>query len=187
MRELCRAWGLGNDLSPVQDLLQNTLSCALARHQPMVFVCLGTDKVLGDCFGAVVGDLLLSLHLPTHIYGSTRNNVDAHNVRQTLEVVEALHPGSLVVVVDALSTTDSSTIGDVILSDQYIGLNARVEVTADLFVYGVTTYLSPTRHNLYARLGVVNRLAHNLAHTIASAIHNATHKNSIAFLERCLG
>lgn len=186
MRELCRAWGLGNDLSPVQKVFENIFLPALTRGQTIVCVCVGTDRVLGDCFGAVVGDCLLSHRLPVYIYGGTQNNVSARNINATLKVIDLVHPNAIVVVFDTLCTTNSATIGDVVLSDQYIGANPKVNICADLFVYGVVTYLSPTRHNLFSRLNIIKRLSHALTKCFAAAVQNTTRQHSLDFLQKVL-
>ena len=186
MRELCRIWGFGNDLSPVQKIFKNTLLPALTRGQTIVCVCVGTDKVLGDCFGAVMGDCLLFKRLPIYVYGGTQNNVSARNIDATLKVVNLVHPNALIIVFDTLCTTNRATIGDIVLSGEYIGVNPKVNICADLFVYGVTTYLSPTRHNLFSRLNIIKRLSKILTDCFACEIQNATRQNLLGFLQKVL-
>ena len=186
MRELCREWGFANNLSQTQEVLQNMFASALARNQTIVCVCVGTDSVLGDCFGAVVGDQLLTLNLPIFLYGNTHNNVCARNINATMNVINLVHPDALIVVVDTMCSSDKACIGDIVLSDEYVGVNPSVKISADLFIYGITTYLSPTRHNLYARLNLIQSLSKTLCQCLSNAVQNATRQNSLAFLQNAL-
>lgn len=184
MQELCRAFGMCDDQSAIINTLNNVFIPACSRKQEIVFVCVGASHVCGDCFGAVVGDILLSMRLPIFIFGSTSSNVNAHNLRPTMQVVNLLHPNAVVVVVDSLSTTDPTTIGNIIISDEYVGLNKRVKICADLFLYGVTTYLSPTRHNLHSKLTITQKLGVCLAKCIKHSILRANRASKLTFLQK---
>ncbi len=184
MRELCRTFGLSEDLQEVSSVLQRAFLVAFSRQSDIVCVCVGTSKVTGDCFGTIVGDLLLNAELPLWVYGSSHSNVDAHNIGATLEVVNLVHPNSFVFVVDAMSTLDPTTVGDVVLGDQYVGLNQGIKIFADLFVYGVTTYLTHAKRNLNSKLSITNKLAQNVCQAISSALKTAQHRAQLAFLEK---
>lgn len=183
MQELCRAFGMCNNQNAIINTLNNVFLPATLRQQEIVFVCVGDCRVCGDCFGAVVGNILLSMRLPIFVFGSVACNVDAHNLRPTLQIINMLHPSAVVVVVDSLSTTDPTTIGNIIISDEYVGLNKRVKICADLFIYGVTTYLSPTRHNLHSKLAIIQKLSVNLAKCIRKSIAKACRARDFNFLQ----
>ena len=184
MKELFRTFGLSTDLKDFTQVLERAFCVALSRHIDIVCVCVGTSKMHGDSFGAIVGDMLLDLRLPIWVYGSSLSNVDARNISATMQVINLVHSHSFVLVIDAMSTLDPTTVGDLVITDSYVGLNQNVSIFADLYVYGVTTYLSHAKRNLHSQLSLTDTLAHNLCHAISTACANAQHRMQLKFLDK---
>lgn len=186
MREIASAFGLAEDLSIISSNLEKLFLSAIENQYDIVCVCLGTSNILGDSFGPLMGNNLTALKLPVFVYGTTQSNVDASNLNATLKLINMVHSKAYIIVLDALSTTDSTTVGNIVLSNQYIGLNPKVKVFADLFIYGTTTFVSPVRHNLYAKLNLINTMCNNLTKCFAYSLNNALRKNKLKFLEKCV-
>lgn len=180
MQEIIREFGFDKSLSKISKRLKNLFLLAFVKQIEIVFVCVGTSKVLGDCFGALVGDKLSALRLPFWIFGGTNNNVDAHNLNSTLKVVRLLHPKSFVIVVDSLCTNNQTAIGDIVLSNNYVSINPNAFCKADLFLYATTTYTG--HQNLYTKIKIVNKLSCVVSNAIKNAFLSATHKFSLEFL-----
>ncbi|MGI6228742.1 MAG: spore protease YyaC [Christensenellales bacterium] len=67
-----------------------------------VILCIGSESVMGDSLGPSVGTLLKeSYNLPVFVYGSEGSPVHAKNLKETLEFIETVHEGSVVIAVDA--------------------------------------------------------------------------------------
>ena len=186
MHEIVSAFGLSEDLSPISNSLEKLFLMALNNNYDIVCVCLGTSAVLGDSFGPFMGDLFIQNKLPVFVYGTTQSNVNAKNINSTLKLINMVHKRAYILVLDALSTLDSTNIGNIVLSSQYKGLNPKVKIFADLFVYGTTTLLSPVRHNLYAQLNLINTMCKNLAYCFKLALNNAVRKSKLCFLENAV-
>ena len=184
MQELVREFGLFGKLDGVSQKVFNSFSIALKQQLDIVFLCVGTSRILGDCFGALVGDKLLGKNLPIFIYGNSKCCVDAKNISKTLKLISLVHPNSLIIVVDSLATTNASLVGDVLLSCEYVGLNKRVGLHADLFLYATTTYVG--HQNLHAKLSIVEKLASVVSNTIENACLKALHFQEIEFLRECI-
>lgn len=74
----------------------------LAREKP-VFLCVGSDKVVGDCLGVLVGELLKTKYkINGFIYGDLDNSVNAKNLKETIKKIKNNHPKSPIVLIDAI-------------------------------------------------------------------------------------
>ena len=184
MQEICCEFALDGHIPQTQHHLQNLFSIALARKLDVVFVCVGTSKIVGDCFGPTLGDKLILESLPVWVYGTTKSNVCATNLQATLKVINLVHPHSIVVVLDAMATPNATNLGNVILSNPYVGVNKQVFVDADLFLYATTTYLG--HGTLHAKLEIINKLALIVKNTIAQAFNSSFHNLELEFLKNNL-
>lgn len=80
--------------------LANTL---LKENKKPVFLCVGTDKIIGDSVGAITGELLKTKYkLNGYIYGDLSNSINANNLENNIEKVKALHPNSPIVLIDSI-------------------------------------------------------------------------------------
>ena len=184
MQEITREYGFFESLPKIEAKLENLFLIALKQNLEIVFLCIGTPKFFGDSFGPIVGDKLLGLGLPFWVFGNSKSFVDANNARSTQKVVSVVHPNSLLVVVDALSTKNKSNVGDVVLSNNYVGLNPKVCLFADLFLFGTTTFVG--HQKLYAKLELVEQLATKVCNTVKKAFLRALRQHKFEFLQKCV-
>lgn len=78
----------------------------------LVFLCIGTTKIIGDSVGPKVGDKLKQRGVDAYVYGNTLRQVTAVNVDDYARMIKTRHASDLVVVIDsALGKT--SDIGSV--------------------------------------------------------------------------
>ena len=77
----------------------------------IVFLCIGTDRVTGDCLGPYIGAQLSSHAFPmVHVYGTLSDPVHALNLTDTMQEIQKRHPGSLIIAIDS-SLGQKSTSG----------------------------------------------------------------------------
>ena len=67
----------------------------------LVFLCIGTTKIIGDSIGPKVGDKLKEEDVDAYVYGNTLRQVTAINVDDYVNMIRARHSGDLVVVIDS--------------------------------------------------------------------------------------
>lgn len=61
---------------------------------PPVVLCIGTDLVVGDAFGPLVGDILTRrFNLPAFVYGTLALPVTAVTLPSVVDFIEARHEG----------------------------------------------------------------------------------------------
>lgn len=85
----------------------------------MVFVCIGTTRVVGDSVGPRVGDMLRARGVKAYVYGTTAHQITALNVAEYAKMIERRHRGDLVIVVDS-TLGKLEDVGTIKLTDQGI-------------------------------------------------------------------
>ena len=85
----------------------------------LVFLCIGTPKIVGDSLGPRVGDLLRSSGVGAYVYGTMARPITSLNIEQYARMVRRYHAGDVVVVIDA-TLGKSKDIGRIKLSEQGI-------------------------------------------------------------------
>ncbi len=70
-----------------------------------VMLCIGSTKIMSDCFGPVCGYLLKEKYrVCAPVFGTLSNPVTALNLSGTLAVIRARHPLSPIVAVDSFAS-----------------------------------------------------------------------------------
>ena len=86
--------------------ISEALKSCIFHHETswseIVFLCIGTDRITGDCLGPWVGQLL-SPHIPSDffVYGTLSFPVHALNLVDTWNYIQHRHPKGLIIAVDA--------------------------------------------------------------------------------------
>ena len=78
------------------------------HHQPILFVCIGTPSVLGDCLGPLVGSVLES-KIPASIYGTLENPVHALNCKDIFQNIKKQHQKPFIIAIDAALGNDTQS------------------------------------------------------------------------------
>jgi len=87
----------------------------------LVFLCIGTDRMTGDCFGPLVGTKIQEKIenyniFNINIYGTLENNISCSNIEQTISKIKKIHPNSYVVAIDA-ALSKKENIGEIFLNE----------------------------------------------------------------------
>lgn len=100
------------------------------RWSELVFLCIGSDRVTGDCLGPYIGHQLLEhLNTDTHgvyVYGTLKSPVHALNLSRISRQIKILHPEGLVIAVDA-SLGQKKHLGYVTIADGALYPGAAVQ------------------------------------------------------------
>ena len=67
----------------------------------LVFLCIGTTKIIGDSVGPKVGDKLKDLNVNAYVYGNTARQVTALNVDDYAKMIKQRQKDDTVVVIDS--------------------------------------------------------------------------------------
>lgn len=155
--------------SKIKDLTLN-------RSSLPVILCIGSDRVTGDCLGPLVGQLLTSEHnICAYVYGSLSSPVNALNLIDTVAFIKNKHPDSLIIAVDS-SLGERRDIGTIrVLSDGiYPGAAAGKSLPKVGNVAITATVAELKKSDLYGvRLGLVYFLAKNIASALSLSLGSA--------------
>lgn len=141
------------------------------QNQPLVFLCIGTDRVTGDCLGPLVGHRLIQNDFRKKewdVFGTLKKPVHAGNLDDVTCRLSQMRPKPFVVAVDAC-LGDKDHIGLVTLSKNGIfpgqGVNKHLPLIGDLSITGIVN--SAGRAGLHriqsTRLSLVMDLADYIA------------------------
>ena len=75
----------------------------LLRKEKPVFLCVGTEKVISDSVGAMVGEILKKKYkINGYVYGDFDQNVTAKNLTEIISEIKLQHPYSPIVLIDGI-------------------------------------------------------------------------------------
>lgn len=149
----------------------------------LVFLCIGTDRMTGDCFGPLVGSKLeekLENYniFNINIYGTLKENVCYTNIKEILKKIEMEHPKAYLIVLDAALATEEK-IGNIVVKKEKMilgrGLNkVKIEI-GDISIKAVVgrNYKLPNynfSHLQNISLNVVITMANIVAEAIVEVI-----------------
>lgn len=156
----------------VPDHLYRLISSLSPSGRAPVILCIGTDRIIGDSLGPMVGTMLKSRGggaLP--VYGTLEHTVNALNLREKELQIKKKHPGSLVIAVDA-SLGSVETIGSVYIHSGCLhpgaGVRKNLPGIGDISITGITNMESchPYLALQTARLCTVNKMAEYICECI---------------------
>ncbi|MBU5478434.1 spore protease YyaC [Eubacterium sp. MSJ-13] len=108
----------------------------------LVILCIGSDRVIGDCLGPLVGHKLSSLfkNSDIHVYGTLKNPVHAKNLDITIKKIRASIQNPYIIALDSSLGTNSHvgcvTLGKGALHPG-IGTGKNLPHVGDIFITGI--------------------------------------------------
>ena len=149
----------------------------------IVFLCVGTDRVIGDCIGPLVGSKLNELFkdynvLNVNIYGSLQENINYINVKEIVNKIKKNHNNACIVVVDA-ALSKKENIGRIFVSNSKTilgkGINKNKIEIGDISIKAVVAKdFKISRYNFKnlqeASLGFIMNLSQTVAQGIFDVI-----------------
>lgn len=157
------------------NILNHYITCANEKHDNIVLLCIGTDKITGDCLGPLVGSKLQKMDFPCPLYGTLENPLHACNLSEQLIQINKKHPNPFILVIDA-AVGSKSHIGFVSLSCSPLspgkGVNRPLTPIGNISITGIVNESSSTSDLLlpYTSLHLVNNLADYICNGIISAL-----------------
>ena len=85
----------------------------------LIFLCIGTDRVIGDSFGPLVGYKLKYLFKDTEnikVIGTLDNSICAHNILKIIDEINNTYPESFLIAIDA-ALSNRNRIGEIVVSN----------------------------------------------------------------------
>jgi putative sporulation protein YyaC len=155
------------------DLSQRLISLLAPTAAPPVVLCIGSDRVTGDCLGPLTGHLLASeFNVCAFVYGTLARPVTALNLTETAAFIKLRHPLSAVIAVDS-SLGNPRDVGQIrVLADGIFpgaAAGKRLPKVGDVSV--TATVAGSGNDGLYgARLGQIYALSKTVAAILANGL-----------------
>lgn len=155
------------------DYTSEGISSALSEmHKPTgvpIILCIGSDLVLGDSLGPLIGTLLLKKNINAYVYGTLGSPITAKEVNYAKDYLKKAHPYSTVIAVDA-AVGSLEDVGVIRVLKKGIkpglGVNKNLKTVGDLSIIGIVAEKSQDNFKLFN----VTRL--NLIYSMAEKIVN---------------
>ena len=151
---------------------------SLKTDQTLILVCIGTDRITGDCLGPLVGHKLSRVvpH-PERVYGTLKEPVHAQNLKQVITGIKRSYSNPFLLVVDA-SLGLEDHIGYITLSDGPLrpgeGVKKRLPAVGEISITGIVNSSSENSGLLLqnTRLHLVEELADYIFMGIISGLYH---------------
>ncbi len=148
--------------------LYRLVSIKKQRSQPLVFLCIGSDRATGDSLGPLIGHKLEQRRFPsTYVYGTLEHPVHAKNLNEVLQEIHASFPDPYIIAIDA-SLGKASHIGYFTLSQGSLkpgaGVGKELPDVGNLCITGIVNLSGFLEHSLLqtTRLHTVMSLAEHI-------------------------
>lgn len=134
------------------------------KKQPLVIVCIGTDRATGDCLGPLVGQYLQNHSSLCSVYGSLSRPVHAQNLNETVRSIHRLYEDPFIIAIDACLGCKEH-VGCITLSSMPLfpgqGVSKILPPIGDISITGIVNHTSDHNEKMIqnTRLKVVVKLA----------------------------
>lgn len=122
----------------VKEKIACYLKKCIPKNKNITIVCVGTDRIIGDAVGPLVGTLLKEYNINANVIGEFDNLVNATNVRH---IVNTLNTEDFIIAIDACVTSRREYIGCIIIDNEKLypglGLDKKLPGFGDLTIKAV--------------------------------------------------
>ncbi|CAG7654135.1 spore protease YyaC [Paenibacillus allorhizosphaerae] len=147
-------------------------------HQPIVVVCVGTDRSTGDALGPLVGTHLKKQNIDgLHLYGTLEHPVHAMNLNDTLTTIHQHFNNPYIIAVDAC-LGQLTSVGFIQIGQGPVkpgaGVNKDLPPVGDMHVTGIVNVGGFMEYFVLqnTRLSLVMTMAETIAKSFYSALTN---------------
>ena len=142
-------------------------SCNKKNRIPII-VCIGSDLVLGDSLGPLVGTMLIRRGVKSYVYGTLGSPITAKEIACAKVHLKMLHPECFAVAIDA-AVGSAEDIGLIKVTNKGLkpglGVDKNLGVLGDCSIIGVVAEKSAQNYNLFnlTRLNLIYKMAEQIA------------------------
>ena len=145
----------------------------------LIFLCIGTDKVIGDSFGPLVGYKLKYLFRNEEnikVIGSLDNVICVHNIFNIISEINNKYKDSFIIAIDA-ALSNRNSIGKIIVSksrmDVGSSFNKKKIYVGDVSIKGVVSQnLNNPKFNFKLLQNTPLNIVMNMADCVSQGIYD---------------
>lgn len=160
--------------------------CNSKKKKP-IFICVGSDLVLGDSLGPLVGTFLKRKRVSSYVYGTLNYPITAKEIEYAKKHLKQMHPDCVTVAIDA-AVGSADDVGLIKVANRGLkpglGVDKNLGVIGDISIIGIISGKSHKNYNLFnlTRLNLVYKMAEQISDGIEEYI-NALYDPNIALQE----
>ena len=149
-----------------------------------VFICIGSDLVLGDSLGPLVGTFLKSKNVQSYVYGTLNYPITAKEVEYAGKYLKQMHPDCISIAIDA-AIGNADDVGLVRVLNKGLkpglGVDKNLNVIGDVSIVGIVAGKSLQNYNLFnlTRLNLIYKMAQTVANGIERYIEHYAQNDTI--------
>ena len=144
----------------------------------LVFLCIGTNRVIGDCFGPLVGSKLKHFFIHEEgieVIGDIENIVSFQNVTGIIRKLK--NENSFVIAIDAALSCNSNRIGKIIVNQNKMNvgnsMNKKQLYIGDISIKGIVGKdFKNSRNNFNALQNMPLNIIIDMAECVSTGIYN---------------
>ncbi|MDY6366918.1 MAG: spore protease YyaC [Clostridia bacterium] len=134
------------------------------NKKALTVACVGSDLVLGDSLGPIIGTFIEERCKSNYVYGTLKNPITAKDVDYLSLYLKKIHYNSIILSIDA-AVGEKSDVGTIKVINHGLkpglGVNKNLLAIGDISIMGVVAEKSIKNNNLFnaTRLGFVYKMA----------------------------
>lgn len=146
-----------------------------SKNLKPIIICIGSDLVLGDSLGPLVGTMLKNKGVGVYVYGTLNYPITAKEIEYAKTYLKKMHPNSISIAIDAAVGTEDD-IG--LIKVRNVGLKPGLGVQknlgsiGDISIIGIVAEKSTKNYNLFnlTRLNLIYKMSESITDGIAEYI-----------------
>ncbi|MBQ9485571.1 MAG: spore protease YyaC [Clostridia bacterium] len=166
------------------DSIRSAIKACNKHTKKPIVVCVGSDLVLGDSLGPLIGTMLAQRKVPSFVYGTLNAPVTAKEISCAKTHLKMIHPDGFIIAIDA-AVGSREDVGLIKVSDKGLkpglGVDKRLGVLGDCSVIGIVAEKSLQNYNLFnmTRLNLVYKMAEAISEGVAKYLFDFASENQI--------
>lgn len=154
-----------------KDGIRQSLSECVPLSKKPIFICIGSDLVLGDSLGPLVGTFLKNKNVKSYVYGTLNFPITAKEIEYASTYLKQMHPDSMSVAIDAAVGSEDD-VGLIRVINKGLkpglGVDKNLGIIGDISIVGIVSAKSVKNFSLFnlTRLNLVYKMASVIAEGI---------------------
>ncbi len=165
METLSYSFSSFNDYSD-QGIYHALSKCNPKTKKPII-ICVGSDMILGDSLGPLVGTMLKKREVSAYIYGTLNFPITAKEVEYAKKYLKEMHPNSISIAIDA-AVGNPDDVGLLRVVNRGLkpglGVEKNLGTIGDISIVGVVAGKSLKNYSLFnmTRLNLIFKMAERI-------------------------
>ncbi len=136
-----------------------------------IFICIGSDMVLGDSLGPLVGTFLKNKKINAYVYGTLSFPITAKEISYARTYLKQMHPNAISIAIDA-AIGEQDDVGIIRVINKGLkpglGVDKKLGTIGDISIVGVVAAKSQQNYNLFnlTRLNLIYKMAETISNGI---------------------